>query len=315
MSTVVIGIGASHATLMNTFFDQTKDQAGAKRFRAGLEEARGLVEQARPDAAVVVGANHFQGFFLDLMPAFTVGVGEAVGEGEGGTPGGPLPVDPALGRAIAWGLQEREFDIALSLRLHVDHGITQCLQYLTPELGVPIVPLVINTFTPPLPSLRRCFALGRALREIVQADAQDKRVAVFASGGLSHTLPFWPKWFEDLSDDQREMVDALYEGADRDNYNERRGTIMQAAKPQINQEFDENFLRMLAERDYDELLSYSSEELEELAGNGGQEIRSWLVATAAVDGAARKLAYSPMHEWHTGMGVSAMLVEPEGAAA
>lgn len=313
MSTVVIGMAASHATLFNTAFDRTKDQEGAHRYKDALEEGRRLVEQARPDAAVVIGSNHFQGFFLDLMPSFTICLGEATGLGDGDTPAGPLPVDHGFARKLAWGLQERDFDLALSLRQDVDHGVTQVLQFFTPELDVPTVPLVINTFMPPLPSLRRCWALGGALRDIIENDGEDRRVAVFASGGLSHTLPFIPKWFDELTEDQQVIVDALFQGASQDEYAHRRGEIMRNATPIINDEWDEAFLRGLEEQDLEAVLSLSNDELEELAGNGGQEIRSWIVAAAMVGGPGRKLGYSAMREWFTGMGVAALLPEPVAA--
>jgi 2,3-dihydroxyphenylpropionate 1,2-dioxygenase len=310
MSTVVIGVGASHSTLMNTHWDDAQDEAGAERFKAGLDSARDILKAARPDAAVVVGANHFRGFFLDLMPAFAVGVGECHGLGESGTPKGPLPVDTELARNVAWGLSERDFDIAISLRLEVDHGITHCLQYLVPELDVPIVPIVINAFTPPLPSLRRCFALGEAIRDIVQSDGDDKRVAVIASGGLSHHLP-WPKWFAAMTEDEQFLVEAFLEGRHAwEQYEERRRSIVRSAESQINEEFDEEFLRILADRDWDAILSRSTEDIEQLAGNGGQEIRNWIVAAAAVDGKGEKLAYEPIADWITGMAVATLV--PDG---
>jgi len=310
MSTVVIGVGASHSTLMNTHWDDAQDTSGPERFKAGLDSARDILKEAQPDAAVVVGANHFRGFFLDLMPAFTVGVGECSGLGESGTPKGPLPVDTGLARNIAWGLSERDFDIAISLRLEVDHGITHSLQYLVPELDVPIVPIVINAFTPPLPSLRRCFALGEAIRDIVQSDGDDKRIAVIASGGLSHHLP-WPKWFAAITDDEQFLVEAFLEGRHAwEQYEDRRRSIVRSAESQINEEFDEEFLRILADRDWDDLLSRSTEEIEQLAGNGGQEIRNWVVAAAAVDGKGEKLAYEPIENWITGMAVATLV--PDG---
>jgi 2,3-dihydroxyphenylpropionate 1,2-dioxygenase len=314
MSTVVVGVGASHSTLMNTHWDEAEDQDGAQHFRDGLDQAAAVLKTAEPDALVVVGANHFRGFFLDLMPAFTVGVGECSGLGESGTPKGPLPVDTDLARQVAWGLSERDFDIALSLRMEVDHGITHCLQYLVPEVDVPIVPIVINAFTPPLPSLRRCFALGQAIREVLEGDGQGKRVAVLASGGLSHHLP-WPKWFDAMTDDERFLVEAFLEGRHAwEQYEERRRAIVRAAESQINEDFDREFLRILAERDWDAILSRSAEEIEALAGNGGQEIRNWIVAAAALGGAASTLAYAPMEDWITGMAVATIAPAPVSAA-
>ncbi|MFE2998726.1 catechol 1,2-dioxygenase [Nocardia sp. NPDC059246] len=306
MSKVVIGIGASHATMANTYLDKTKDQVLAQRYMSGIREAHRRIGEARPDAVIVVGSNHFQGFFLDLMPAFTICLAEVTGKGDGGTPTGPFNVDFELGRSLAWGLQERDFDIALSLRQEVDHGIAQMVQFFTPDQHVPIVPLVVNTFTPPLPGLRRCWALGAAIRDIVENDGADRRIAVIASGGLSHTLPFIPKWYEELGEDEQMIVDALYRGAPQEDYHKQRVEIMKNAQPIVNAEWDEQFLRSIETGDFEAVLALTNEELEDLAGNGGQEIRSWLVAAAAAGGAGSKISYSPLTEWFTGMGVAAM---------
>src|ERR1700743_700492 len=89
MSEIVFGVGASHSTLMNTHWDQTVHIDRAERFRAALGEARDRLAAARPDTVVLIGSNHFRGFWLDLIPSFTLGVGECVASGESGTPKGP----------------------------------------------------------------------------------------------------------------------------------------------------------------------------------------------------------------------------------
>lgn len=307
MSTTVLGVGASHSTLMNTHWAEVDHLAGAHRFRDGLDEARRLIAGVRPDAVVVIGSNHFRGFFLDMMPAFTVGVGEVTGAGEAGTPGGPLPVDTALARHLVDSLVGAGFDPAFSLRLTVDHGITHALQYLVPGLDVPIVPVVINMFAPPLPSLRRCHALGAAIGAAVRSDGAAKRVVVIASGGLSHRLP-WPKWFAALSDDDRFLVEAWLNGRDSwSEYEVRRRQIIRAAEPDVNPAFDDRFLELLNRGDLAALLDTTDDELTAEAGNGAQEIRSWIAMAAAVGPATgRTLAYAAIDAWLTGMGVAAL---------
>ena len=54
-------------------------------------------------------------------------------------------------------------------------------------LRIPLVPIFVNTYYPPnTPSAARCFAFGRALGAAIAAYPKDLRVAVAASGGLSH---------------------------------------------------------------------------------------------------------------------------------
>lgn len=314
MSRLVLGVGASHSTLMNTHWDEVADLPAAQQFRDGLAQARDRVAAAEPDAVVVIGSNHFRGMFLDLMPAVTLGVGECVGAGESGTPGGPLPVDTELARRVTDGLLAADFDPAFSLRLQVDHGITHSLQYLVPALDVPILPVVLNMFAPPLLSLRRCWALGEAIGAAIRGDGADKRVAVIASGGLSHRLP-WPKWFETFSDDDRFLVEAWVNGRDSwQQYEQRRRQIIRSAEPEINPDFDRHFLSLLGSGRLAELLDYDNDRIEAEAGNGGQEIRSWVTMAAAL-GPARgdTLAYAPIAQWLTGMAVA--VVEPPSNAA
>lgn len=310
MSDIVLGVGASHSTLMNTDWDKVDRLDGAHRFRNGLERARDRLAAAAPDAAVIIGSNHFRGFFLDMMPAITIGVGEVLGAGEAGTPGGPLPADTGLARHLLTSLVGDGFDPAFSLRLTVDHGITHSLQHLLPALDVPIVPVVINMFAPPLPSLRRCHDLGAAIARAVAADGAGKRVAVIASGGLSHRLP-WPKWFDTLSDDDRFLVEAWLNGRGSwGDYEVRRRQIIRAAEPDINPSFDRDFLKLVEQGDLGPVLERSSADIDAAAGNGAQEIRSWIAMLAALGPEARgeTLAYAAIPQWLTGMGVA--VVEP-----
>lgn len=319
MSDLVLGVGASHSTLMNTHWSEVADLPAAIRFRDGLGQAREALAAARPDAVVVIGSNHFRGMFLDLMPAFTIGVAEVNGAGEAGTPGGALPVDTVLARGVVDALVDDGFDPAFSLRLTVDHGITHSLQHLIPALDVPIVPVVVNMFAPPLPSLRRCHDLGSAIGAAISADGDTKRVAVISSGGLSHRLP-WPKWFAALSDDDRFLVQAWLNGRTSwGEYEVRRRQIIRAAEPDINEAFDEWFLELLEDGDLTPLLTRSDAQIEKEAGNGAHELRSWIAMSAAMaaagPGQARTLAYGAVPNWLTGMGVSLLTPTNEEISA
>jgi 2,3-dihydroxyphenylpropionate 1,2-dioxygenase len=306
MGRIVLGVGASHSTLMNTHWDQVVHTGRAERFRDALGAARDAIAGARPDVAVIIGSNHFRGFWLDLIPAFTLGVGEVIGSGEARTPAGPQRTDPPFAQALAQQLVERGTEVAISARLQIDHGQTHAVQYLLRDLDVPIVPLVVNVFAAPLPRLDRCAELGHNLAAAVRALPDDRRVAVIASGGLSHQLPWPADWRDPHGDDEEFLVEAWLNGrGDWERYDTRRREIVTAARPTIFTEFDEEFLRRL---ELGELAAYadlSSGQIEKLAGNGGQELRTWLTMAAAMGFAAgRALAYSPMPEWLTGMAVA-----------
>jgi 2,3-dihydroxyphenylpropionate 1,2-dioxygenase len=304
MAQVIGGALASHSTLMNTDFDSVGDRESALAFRAALESTREHLARLAPDVIVYIGSNHFRGFFLDMLPAFSIGVGEVLGSGESGTPKGPLTTDPELARLLLEGLVARDFDVAFSTEMTIDHGITHAVQHLAPSTATAVVPVVINIFAPPLPSVARSAALGTAIGEVLRSMPLDRRVAVVGSGGLSHTLP-WPDWRAPETDADRFLVEAWLRGrSDWQQYEVRRRELVRSATAAINPEFDARFLRSLADDDVATLVEKFAG-LDAEAGNGGAEIRNWLAARAAT-GPAEVLGYWPIDEWLTGMGVATL---------
>lgn len=310
MSELVLGVGASHSTLMNTHWEQTVHLDRAERFRDALGTARAYLAAAAPDAVILIGSNHFRGFWLDLIPSFTIGVGECIASGESGTPKGPQPVHAPLARHLADSLVLGfGFDVAFSARLQIDHGQSHAIQYLLSGLDIPIVPIVVNVFAPPLPALARCDALGGAIRAIVRSFPEPLRVAVIGSGGLSHRLP-WPDWRDPHGADEEFIAEAWLEGRGNwEQYDARRRQIIRAAEASINPQFDETVLSWLESGELHRLTGYTSEQLERIAGNGAQELRTWLIMAAVMGHApGRRIVYEQLPEWLTGMGVA--VIEP-----
>lgn len=306
MGSIVLGVGASHSTLMNTHWDKVVHTERAEAFRDSLAVTRQRLVDARPDVAVIIGSNHFRGFFLDMIPAFTMGVGEVIAAGEAGTPKGPQKTDPMLAQQLATHLVESGVEVAISARLQIDHGQSHAIQYLLDGLDVPVVPLVINVFAQPLPTLPRCAELGRQLAAAIAAVAEDRRVAVIASGGLSHQLPWPSDWADPQNEDEEFLVDAWLNGrGEWERFDKRRREIIVAAQPCIFEDFDRQFLTALEAGTLAKYLELTTAGIEEVAGNGGQELRTWLTMAAALDFApGESLCYSAMPEWLTGMGTA-----------
>ena len=305
MAKIVMGIGASHTTLMNTQWAKVDHLPEAHAFKGGLEQASKALHALKPDLAIVVGSNHFRGHWLDMMSSFAIGVDEIESSGEHGTPKGPQKTSPKNALAIANSLLDQGFDMAFSTRFVIDHGISHAIQYLTLENQIPVVPIMINSFAPPLPRLKRCLALGDAIHNAVESLPDDMTVAIIASGGLSHQLPF-PDWRKPKSDNDDFLVDSWKNGrGDWERYEKRRRAIIVNAPPQLNEEFDEAFLAALCEgTTLDWLKTISEDTLVETAGNGANELRNWIVMHSALNFArGQTLAYSPMPDWLTGMGV------------
>jgi 2,3-dihydroxyphenylpropionate 1,2-dioxygenase len=312
MASIVLGVGASHSTLMNTHWDKVVHTDRAEAFRDALHEARDRIAAVRPDTVLVVGSNHFRGFWLDLIPAFTLGVGEVIAAGDGGTPRGPQRTDPEFARALAAELTGAGTEVAISARLQIDHGQAHAVQYLLDGIDVPVVPLVVNVFAPPLPTMPRVVELGANIARAVRRIGGERRVAVIASGGLSHQLPWPSDWTSPQGEDEEFLVEAWLNGrGEWERYDKRRREIIVAARPKIFTEFDQKFLADLEKGRLADYGHLTSGQIEELAGNGGQELRTWMVMAAALGFAPGKaLAYSPMPEWLTGMGVG--VIEPVG---
>ena len=313
MSDLAIGVGASHTTLMNTQWEQVDHLERAHRFRTALSDARGQLGQRRVDLAIVVGSNHFRGQWLDLMATFCVGVGEVTSSGEHGSPAGNQKSSPEIGQRILSGLVARDFDVAYSTDLVIDHGISHAVQWLTGIDRIPIVPITVNCFAPPLPSFARCLALGGAIREICLALPDGLKVAMIGSGGLSHHLPF-PDWRNPMSANDRFLVDSWKFGRGNwEKYEEKRRAIIVNAPARLNEAFDRSFLDALCAGSTESWVRRHAsngesgrDDLTAVAGNGANEIRTWLVMHAAMGfTGGRVLAYSPMPEWLTGMGVFA----------
>jgi hypothetical protein len=183
-----------------------------QRGRQSLSET---LAAERPDVIVVIGDDQLEQFHHELMPMFcvyygdTIRVGGSSGHGHGSeTWNAPdlaaiqqraasqeseRPAAPDLAASMISSLRADGFDIACSNALRADrsvgHAFAFLYDHLLPGCEIPVLPIMINTFFPPnQPSPARCYALGQAVRRAVEAWDADKRVALVASGGLSHTI-------------------------------------------------------------------------------------------------------------------------------
>ena len=139
------------------------------RFLADAARVAEAVARLAPDAVVVIGPDHFHANFYDVMPPFVLGVESAIGFGDFDSRSGPLPVATQLAWSIRDGLAEAGFDVSLSYSLTVDHGVVQSYDMVSGGTDIPLVPLVVNTAAPPLPSMERCVLLGTALGSAIRA--------------------------------------------------------------------------------------------------------------------------------------------------
>ena len=187
MTRVLGGIGTSHVPAIGRAIARGLETDGAwKPFFDSYAPVRGWLTQAQPDVAVVFYNDHGLNFFLDKMPTFAVGAAPQYAnadEGWGLPVADPVPGDPNLSWRIIEGLVARDFDVTTCQEMLVDHALTIPLKLLWSDAArakVRVVPIAINTVQHPLPSPRRCLALGQAVRAALDEAAQGARVVVVA---------------------------------------------------------------------------------------------------------------------------------------
>jgi len=243
----------SHGPGMTARADRA-DPAVRDPFFATLERLRSKLEGSRPDALIVIAAEHFANFFMNNMPAYCIGMAQ---DYEGPIedpewlriPRRTIPGNPDLSRRIVGRVMER-VDVAYAEEWKFDHGIMVPLNFLTPRFDLPVIPVNINCQGPPLTPLDRAYQFGIALGEA--CDSVPERVAIVGTGGISH----WP------------------------------------ATPnsgKINEAWDREFLARWLRNDRSALTAYTDEETLRDAGQGGFEIRTLISVAGACEGRTGEL--------------------------
>ena len=227
-----------------------------KPFFDGYPPVQNWLKNAKPDVVVVFYNDHGLNFFLDKMPTFAVGAAAQYNNADEGWGIPTLP--PFQGNmALSWHLINHlvahDFDVTTCQEMLVDHACTLPLKLFWPDGPCPVqvVPICINTVQFPLPSAKRVYALGKAVGEAIAQWPSDQKVAVVASGGLSHQLD-----------------------------GERAGFI--------NKAFDLEFMDSLVSNP-EWATQFNTLELVEKTGTQGVELLMWLAMRAALSSASGRV--------------------------
>jgi aromatic ring-opening dioxygenase catalytic subunit (LigB family) len=250
------------------------EPAAKDALHAELRRLGESMREARPDALIVVAAEHFANFFMNNMPAYAIGMADRY-EGPIEDPAWlgiertAVPGNAELSRRVI-GEVMNDVDVAFAEEWKFDHGIMVPLHFLTPRFDLPVIPVNINCQGPPLTPLKRAWAFGAALRRA--CDAVPERIALVGTGGISH----WP------------------------------------ATPdsgKINEAWDREFLDRWARNDRDALLDYTDAATYRDAGQGGFEIRTFIAVAAAARGPGEIRHYAPIPIFSVGCTVATMAIE------
>jgi gallate dioxygenase len=261
LATIIGGIATSHTPSIAFAHDTQKpdDPVWAPVFE-GFAPVRAWLAEKKPDLLFYIYNDHVTSFFFDNYSNFALGFSDTwpvADEGGGPRPLPALEGHPGLAKHTAFGLVADQFDLSFFQAKGLDHGVFSPLSMMMPHEGgwpAALVPLQVGVLQFPIPTARRCFALGRSLRKAIQSYPEDMTVAVVGSGGLSHQV-----------------------------HGERAGFN--------NTDWDMEFLELL-EKDPEKLTELSIAEFAERGGVEGAEVIMWLVMRGAMSTNVRKVHQS-----------------------
>jgi 3-O-methylgallate 3,4-dioxygenase len=184
--------------------------------RGAIARLAQTLANARVDAVIVLGDDQNESYKEDCRPAIAIYYGKTIrnsneqhdeyrkrfpewyvqnrqGFFEDDRPR-DYPVHSGLAVHLLESLMDAGFDMASSERLPEGEGEGHAIAYVHRRVmdarnPIPAVPVFLNTYFPPnQPRPKRCYAFGQALRKAVETFPGEERIAVLASGGLSHFL-------------------------------------------------------------------------------------------------------------------------------
>ncbi|MFC5499460.1 class III extradiol dioxygenase family protein [Caenimonas terrae] len=272
MGRIVAGIGTSHVPSIGGAYDRKKTETPAwKPLFDAYVPVRAWLQEIKPDIAIMVYNDHGADFFFDKYPTFAIGCADSYAiadEGFGTRPLPAIPGDLAFSQHLCRSLVYDEFDITVCQEMAVEHGFLVPMHLcFDPADSWPVasVPIAVNVLQHPLPTARRCYKLGQAIRRAVDSCERDIKVAIIGTGGMSHQL-----------------TGSSFGQMHRDN--------------------DLDFLDKIVS-DPEALAGLSHQVLMEKFGVEGIELIMWLVMRGALSAGARQVHrnyYAPMT---TGMGL------------
>lgn len=251
-----------------------------QRIEAAFAVLREQVKADRPDALVMIGDDQGDMFDDANNPTFAIYTGEEPLWGRSardpfGVPAAErtklvFPQHAELARHLLRGLTKRDFDVANVGRFDprgnpargVSHMVSNLVPEVDPALQIPLVCVFVNEYFPPLPSAARCARLGEAIADALRD--RPERIAIYASGGLSH-----------------------YPGM----YN--AGWIDQPLDRWILERLEKNDLAALQH-----LFTFDSDTMR----SGTGEVRAWISVAASMKRPAKVVEYVPAHCTQTGCG-------------
>lgn len=199
MARITASVYTSHVPAIGAALDHGKTHEPYwQPVFAGYEFSKQWLRENPPDVVFLVYNDHATAFSLELIPTFAIGTAAQFPIADEGW--GPRPVPPVIGHPelashIAQSVIQDDFDLTIVNRMAVDHGLTVPLSLMCGPLDPQrdawpfrVIPFAVNVVQYPVPSGRRCFALGQAIRRAIESFDEDLDVQIWGTGGMSHQL-------------------------------------------------------------------------------------------------------------------------------
>jgi len=199
MARITASVYTSHVPAIGTALDLGKrNEPYWQPVFKGYEFSKQWLKDNPPDVVFLVFNDHATAFSLEMIPTFAIGTAAQFQPADEGW--GPRPVPtvighPELAAPIAQSVIQDDFDLTIVNKMDVDHGLTVPLSLMCGQPGgenpawpCPVIPFAVNVVQYPVPSGRRCFMLGQAIRRAVDSFDQGLNVQIWGTGGMSHQL-------------------------------------------------------------------------------------------------------------------------------
>jgi protocatechuate 4,5-dioxygenase beta chain len=195
MAKITASVYTSHVPAIGAALDLGKTQEPYwQPVFQGYDYSRQWLKDNKPDVIFLVFNDHATAFSLDMIPTFAIGCADSFTPADEGW--GPRPVPrvqghPVLAAHIAQSVIQQDFDLTIVNKMDVDHGLTVPLSLMCGQPQAwpcPVIPFAVNVVQYPVPSGRRCFELGKAIRKAVESFDEPLNVQIWGTGGMSHQL-------------------------------------------------------------------------------------------------------------------------------
>ena len=195
MARITASVFTSHVPAIGAAIDlgKTEEPYWVPLFK-GYDFSKQWMKEHKPDVIFLVYNDHATAFSLEIIPTFAIGCAaefQPADEGYGPRPVPKVIGHPELASHIAQSVIQDDFDLTIVNKMDVDHGLTVPLSLMCGQPQAwpcPVIPFAVNVVQYPVPSGKRCFMLGQAIRKAIESYDEPLNVQIWGTGGMSHQL-------------------------------------------------------------------------------------------------------------------------------